>query len=322
MAQKTALVAGIELTWDGCLVAVYDVTSGAPVRTGRAPLVAPNSPAEWWRCVSTAVVDAGAFADVAAFALTAPTALVCLDADGDVLHVDHSGRPLDAARALHVRDPETAARVEAVLTPQDWLTWLLRGFGAGGPHGPRLEELVTDRSAADATGWWDGTAGRYDHGRLADALGHPAIKPRVMRPDGWGGEAAKLPELGIRTGRIIGVGAHPLAAAMLGVAAGADEAILLRGTRSALLCARVDDPVAPAGDVVCRADATGGFGLSVALPAEPTDADLGAAVDALRSAGADVARVRTPQAPHPAVRGMAAQAAWAHTRTLPVWPQP
>ena len=90
-------------------------------------------------------------------------------------------------RWLRDHEPENAARVAAVALPHDWLTWRLRGFGPAGesPLGPVLDELVTDRSDASGTGYWDPATGGYDRDLLVAALGHDAILPRVLGPDEW-----------------------------------------------------------------------------------------------------------------------------------------
>ncbi|GAA3765430.1 hypothetical protein GCM10022240_17080 [Microbacterium kribbense] len=397
---KATLVAGLDVTRDGCLAVICDVASGARVRIGRARTATPNDPAGWWQALHDAIIDAGGFGDVSAFALAAHPGLVALDAQGEVVHADSptpgnptsggsasgasaraaqaligeigadalidrtgalpdAATPIAAVRALREQEPDAAARVDAVLTPHDWLTWLLRGFGPQGPNGPRLEELATDRSEASATGWWNPTTGKYEHALVAAALGHAAIKPRVMRPDGWGGEAAKWPELHIRTARVIGAGATRRAAAVLGAGvrgAAPEDAIVLLGARP-VVCAVADEPIRDA-QVACRADATGRYLLEAPLPQAPTAADVAAAALLLREAGTPVKRLHiivddsanasaaagatgptvtldpaevaaALDGAHPVVPvaqpqflvadGMAAQAAWAHTRRLPQW---
>ena len=88
-------------------------------------------------------------------------------------------------RWLRDAEPDNAARVAAVALPHDWLTWRLRGFGPAGesPRGPVLDELVTDRSDASGTGYWDPETGGYDHALLEAALGQDAHLPRVLGPD-------------------------------------------------------------------------------------------------------------------------------------------
>ena len=90
-------------------------------------------------------------------------------------------------RWLRDHEPENAARVAAVALPHDWLTWRLRGFGPAGesPLGPVLDELVTDRSDASGTGYWNPATGGYDRDLLVAALGHDAVLPRVLGADEW-----------------------------------------------------------------------------------------------------------------------------------------
>ena len=98
-------------------------------------------------------------------------------------------------RWLRDNEPDNAARVAAVALPHDWLTWRLRGFGPAGesPRGPVLDELVTDRSDASGTGYWDPATGGYDRELLVAALGHDAVLPRVLGPDEWVDDEAAAP---------------------------------------------------------------------------------------------------------------------------------
>jgi xylulokinase len=54
-------------------------------------------------------------------------------------------------RWLADHEPENADRIAAVALPHDWLTWRLSGAA-------RLEALVTDRSDASGTGYFDATS--------------------------------------------------------------------------------------------------------------------------------------------------------------------
>ena len=90
-------------------------------------------------------------------------------------------------RWLRDHEPDNAARVAAVALPHDWLTWRLRGYGPAGESvlGPDLTALVTDRSDASGTSYWNPATGDYDLDLLARALGnsgnrvlpHPAHRP-------------------------------------------------------------------------------------------------------------------------------------------------
>ncbi|WP_349903396.1 xylulokinase [Parafrigoribacterium humi] len=290
------LVAGIDSSTQSCKVVIRDLASGEIVRTGRAshPAGTEVDPNAWWDALLAAIDDAGGFKGVSAFSVAAQQhGMVVLDADGRVIRPallwndtrsaraatdliaevgaeDYARRtglvPVASFTATKVRwlrdnEPENAARVEAVALPHDWLTWRLRGFGPEGesPSGPRLEELVTDRSDASGTGYWSPTTGRYDRELFELALGHPAMLPRVMKPGAWGGESAKFPEQSIQTARVIGVGAGDNAAAALGLGAGPGDVVVSIGT-SGTVFAVTDTPTADAtGTVAGFADATGAF---------------------------------------------------------------
>src|SRR5690606_7356731 len=71
--------------------------------------------------------------------------------------------------------------------PHDWLTWRLRGYG---PANPALGELVTDRSDASGTAYFDPARNEYDRDLLAHALridraaADAIVLPRVLPPAG------------------------------------------------------------------------------------------------------------------------------------------
>jgi len=231
------LVAGIDSSTQSCKVVVRDADTGEVVRAGRAfhPDGTEVDPAAWWDAMLAAIDDAGGLADVAAVSIAGQQhGMVVLDAEGRVIRpallwndtrsaraatdliaevgaADYARRtglvPVASFTATKLRwlrdnEPENAARVEAVALPHDWLTWRLRGFGPADDNvgGPRLEELITDRSDASGTGYWNPNTGRYDRELLELALGHAAMLPRVMKPGVRGGETATFAEHGIRSG--------------------------------------------------------------------------------------------------------------------------
>src|SRR6478752_2147185 len=155
-------------------------------------------------------------------------------------------------RWLRDHEPENAARVAAVALPHDWLTWRLRGFGPQGesPRGPVLDELVTDRSDASGTGYWNPATGRYDHELLIAALGHDAALPRVLGPDEWVTDAA---------GRRVGGGAGDNAGAALGLGAGPGDVVVSIGTSGTVFAVSEERTIDPSGTVAGFADAGGRF---------------------------------------------------------------
>src|SRR5690606_38679082 len=162
-------------------------------------------------------------------------------------------------------EPANAARIAAVALPHDWLTWRLRGFSPAGesPLGPVLEELITDRSDASGTSYFDPATGSYDRGLLARALRRPPNEiegitlPTVLDPAGSRRVAADSPSLS--TGLVVGAGAGDNAAAALGLGAAQGDVVVSIGT-SGTVFAVTDRPVRDdTGTVAGFADAAGGF---------------------------------------------------------------
>ncbi|MEJ1921785.1 xylulokinase [Microbacterium sp. KHB019] len=276
------LVMGVDSSTQSCKVVVVDTASGAIVRTGRAshPDGTSVDPETWWEALQAAIADAGGLTDIAAWAIGGQQhGMVALDADGRVIRdalLWNDTRSADAAadliaefgaeqlaartglvpvasftitklRWLRDTEPENAARVAAVALPHDWLTWRLRGFG---PDNPVLDELVTDRSDASGTGYWNPSTGEYDRELLITALGHDAILPRVLGHD----ESVRDAD-----GRLVGAGAGDNAGAALGLGAEPGDVVVSIGT-SGTVFAVSDRPVTdPTGTVAGFADATGNF---------------------------------------------------------------
>ncbi|WP_314426890.1 xylulokinase [uncultured Microbacterium sp.] len=276
------LVLGVDSSTQSCKAVVVDTRTGAVVRSGRAshPEGTSVDPEAWWRALDAAIADAGSLDDVAAWSIGGQQhGMVVLDESGRVIRdallwndtrsakaardlIDEFGASALATRTglvpvasftitklrwLRDHEPENAARVAAVALPHDWLTWRLRGFG---PENPRLDELVTDRSDASGTGYWNPSTGEYDRELLVAALGHDAILPRVLSPDEAVTDAA---------GRRVGAGAGDNAAAALGLGAVPGDVVVSIGT-SGTVCAVSTAPLSdPTGTVAGFADATGNF---------------------------------------------------------------
>ena len=155
-------------------------------------------------------------------------------------------------RWLRDHEPDNAGRVAAVALPHDWLTWRLRGFGPAGESrlGPVLEELVTDRSDASGTGYWDPESGGYDRQLLVAALGHDAVLPRVLGPRESVTDA---------DGRLVGAGAGDNAAAALGAGAQTGDVVVSIGTSGTVFAVTPERTVDPTGTVAGFASADGHF---------------------------------------------------------------
>ncbi|TNC20860.1 xylulokinase [Georgenia sp. 311] len=282
------LVAGIDSSTQSCKVVVRDAQTGRLVRSGQArhPDGTEVDPEAWWVALQEALTQAGGLDDVAAVAVGGQQhGLVALDAEGRVVRpalLWNDTRSAQAAadlvaelgdgdvaagrrawveaigsvpvasltvtklRWLAEHEPDNAARVAAVALPHDWLTWRLAGTGV-------LTDLVTDRSDASGTGYFDPATDTYRRDLLALALGREdVVLPRVLGPSDVAGRVGG-------TGALLGPGAGDNAAAALGVGMGTGHVTISLGT-SGVVSAVAADPVRdPSGLVTGFADATGNF---------------------------------------------------------------
>jgi xylulokinase len=270
------LVVGVDSSTQSCKVVIRDAESGQLIRSGSAPHPSGTEvdPLEWERALHAAIDRAGGIDDVAALSIGGQQhGAVCLDEDGNVVRpallwndtrsataasqlVDELGAetwvkstgsvPVAAFTITKLRwiaehEPRNASRIAAVCLPHDWLTWRLRGSRD-------LNELVTDRSDASGTGYFDPVDNLYIRDLVVRALGHDAVLPRVLGPHdsvSWGN-------------RILGPGCGDNAGAALGVDAGNDVVVSLGTSGTAFVrsdvCARDIS-----GSVAGFADATGAF---------------------------------------------------------------
>ncbi|WP_066043476.1 xylulokinase [Herbiconiux solani] len=290
-----SLVAGVDSSTQSCKIVIRDAATGRIIRSGRAPHPPGTEvdPGAWWEALLAAAADAGGLDDVDALAVGGQQhGMVVLDDAGRVIRpalLWNDTRSAAAAAALieefgagplaertgsvpvasftatklrWLRDaePESAAKVAAVALPHDWLTWRLRGFGpaGGSPLGPVLEELVTDRSDASGTSYWNPGTGEYDLEIIEASLGHAPVLPRVLGPlERAGVTADGLP--GIPSGIVVGAGAGDNAGAALGLGAGIGDVIVSIGT-SGTVFAVTDRPAQDTtGTVAGFADASGAY---------------------------------------------------------------
>ncbi|WP_214468325.1 xylulokinase [Microbacterium flavescens] len=282
-----SLVMGVDSSTQSCKVVITDAATGAIVRQGRAshPAGTEVDPAAWWEALQAAIADAGGLTDVEAWAIGGQQhGMVVLDEAGRVIRpallwndtrsagaaadliaefgaeelarrtglVPVASFTITKLRWLRDAEPENAAHVAAVALPHDWLTWRLRGFGPEGesPRGPVLDELVTDRSDASGTGYWNPETGGYDRDLLAAGLGHDAVLPRVLGPDEWAEDA---------DGRRVGGGAGDNAGAALGLGARPGDVVVSIGTSGTVFAVSDERTIDPTGTVAGFADCTGRF---------------------------------------------------------------
>ncbi|MEN5073196.1 xylulokinase [Isoptericola cucumis] len=168
-------------------------------------------------------------------------------------------------RWLRDAEPENAARVAAVALPHDWLTWRIAGYGPEGesPLGPRLDALVTDRSDASGTGYYDAEgadgAGEYRRDLLRLALGRDdMILPRVLGPAESGGVAhASVAGSGVDGGALIGPGTGDNAGASLGLGMEPGDIAVSIGTSGVVSAVAPRRTADGTGAINGFADATG-----------------------------------------------------------------
>ncbi len=297
MTRQMTLVAGVDSSTQACKVVVRDADSGRLVRHGAAehPSGTEIDPEHWWKSLQLAFERAGGLDDVAAVSVGGQQhGMVCLDKEGRVIRpalLWNDTRSADAADAL-VRElgdgdrvlgarrwveavgtvpvaaltvaklrwladhePGNAARIAAVALPHDWLTWRLRGAGS-------LDDLVTDRSDASGTGYFDAVSGTYRRDLLALALRRheedirSLMLPRVHGPceqAGMGGSRLGLS----RT--MIGPGCGDNAGAALGLGLDVGRVFLSLGTSGVVAAVSEHRSADPTGSVAGFADATGKF---------------------------------------------------------------
>lgn len=275
------LVAGVDSSTQSCKVVICDADTGAVVRSGRAthPEGTEVDPNAWWDALQSALSDAGGLDDVAAISIGGQQhGMVVLDDGGSVIRpalLWNDTRSAQAAldliaefgagalasrtgsvpvasftatklRWLRDHEPENAARVAAVALPHDWLTWRLRGFG---PDNAQLDELVTDRSDASGTSYFNSVTGEYDREILVAALGHDATLPRVLKPS----ESVTAGKM------LVGPGAGDNAGAAFGLGGASGDVIISIGTSGTVFAVSQTPSRDESGTVAGFADASGVF---------------------------------------------------------------
>jgi xylulokinase len=309
------LVAGVDSSTQSCKVVIRDADSGELVRHGRAghPDGTELDPRYWWQALQQAIRAAGGLDDVAAVSIGGQQhGMVSLDEHGQVVRpalLWNDTRSAQAAadltaelapaqwvdavgvvpvasftitklRWLAEHEPDSASRTAAVCLPHDWLTWKLSGS-------TDITALVTDRSDASGTGYFDGRGNDYRRDLLIRALGHDVLLPRVAGPREPSYEKGNL---------LFGPGAGDNAATGFGVQAG-DDVIVSLGTSGTVFGRSERQPNDLSGVVAGFADLTGAFlplvcTLNATRVLEATARLLGVDLAALN----DLARAAAPGA--------------------------
>lgn len=284
------LVAGVDSSTQSCKVVIVDAETGAIVREGAAahPDGTECHPDAWWAAFQAAAEAAGGLGDVAAISVGGQQhGMVLLDAAGDVVRPAQLWNDTKSAQAasdltdelgsaywasatglalvasftitklrwVADHEPENAARIAAVCLPHDWLTWKIRG-AAG------LDALVTDRSDASGTGYFDAESGQYRRDLFARALridedaAARIVLPRALGP----AESAGMghPSLGLGDAQV-GPGCGDNAGAALGLGLGVGEVSVSVGTSGVVAAVSATPTRDPSGVVAGFADATGHY---------------------------------------------------------------
>lgn len=283
-------VAGIDSSTQSCKVAIVDAHTGAVIREGRAahPNGTEVDPEAWWSALNLAIDRAGGLDDVEAVGIGGQQhGMVLLDDHGEVIRpallwndtrsaraaadlTDELGAeefasrtgvvPVASFTASKVRwladtEPANAARIRAIALPHDWLTWRLRGYGPTGRSrlGPDLDELLTDRSDASGTAYFNPATNEYDRDILAHALHRQdaatVVLPRVLQPaESVAGSPWR-----------VSAGAGDNAAAALGLDLRPGDVAVSIGTSGTVFASSPHPVLDPSGTVAGFADATGQF---------------------------------------------------------------
>ncbi|HIT76358.1 MAG TPA: xylulokinase [Candidatus Avipropionibacterium avicola] len=290
-------VAGIDSSTQSCKIVLRDADSGSLLASATAPHPDGTEvdPEHWWQACRQVVAEVGGLSEVAALSVGGQQhGLICLDEDGRVIRPallwndtrsapaaaelvaelgdgdEASGRAVWArvtgvvpvasitiakARWLADHEPEHARRIAAICLPHDWLTWRLSGS-------TDLADLVTDRSDASGTGWFDPVTNRYRRDLLARALRREEsevadiVLPRVLSPaeaaghgdpaQGWG-HVVLGPGCGDNAGAALGLGLQP------------GQTFVSLGTSGVVASVSAQPVNDPSGLVPSFADATGAF---------------------------------------------------------------
>ncbi|MDD7384899.1 MAG: xylulokinase [Actinomycetaceae bacterium] len=286
------LVAGIDSSTQACKVMIHDAETGALVRSGVARHATGTEvdPLIWERALREAVRQAGGLDDVEALSIAGQQhGMVALDAKGEVIRPAilwndtrsapdaadliselGNGDPEQGKRAwarrcglvpvasftvtklrwMAAHEPHNMDRVRAIALPHDWLTWRFM-------RSAEIADLITDRSDASGTGYFNPVENRYDAGLLelaAPGASSRIILPRVVVHN----EPAGMAAVG-KKNIVVGPGCGDNAGAALGLAAQPGQVIVSIGTSGVVSLVAHQQVADSSGAVAGFADASGKY---------------------------------------------------------------
>ena len=273
------LIAGVDSSTQSVKIVVRKAHSGELVAEAKAPHPDGTEvdPIAWWQALQKVINEVGGLEKISAISIAGQQhGMVALNSQGEVIRpalLWNDTRSADAAieintevvniservgsalvasftaskiRWMAKNERDNSSKVAAICLPHDYLSWKLSGS-------TNLNDLITDRSDASGTGYFDGVKNVYDKEilKLAHLSDREIILPRVLGPN----------ESALRTpnGTLIGPGAGDNAAAALGVGAELGDVIVSLGTSGTAFSVSKTPTFDPTGEVAGFCDATGNF---------------------------------------------------------------
>ena len=273
------LIAGVDSSTQSVKIVVRKAHSGELVAEAKAPHPDGTEvdPIAWWQALQKVINEVGGLEKISAISIAGQQhGMVALNSQGEVIRpalLWNDTRSADAAieintevvniservgsalvasftaskiRWMAKNERDNSSKVAAICLPHDYLSWKLSGS-------TNLNDLVTDRSDASGTGYFDGVKNIYDKEilKLAHLSEREIILPRVLNPNEY---ALRAPN-----GTLIGPGAGDNAAAALGVGAELGDVIISLGTSGTAFSVSKTPTFDPTGEVAGFCDATGNF---------------------------------------------------------------
>ena len=273
------LIAGVDSSTQSVKIVVRDAFSGELVAEAKAPHPDGTEvdPESWWQALQKVIAEVGGLEKISAISIAAQQhGMVALNKDGEVIRpalLWNDTRSAGAAIELNTEIRNIAAEVGSALVaaftaskirwfsqneidnsrkvaafclPHDYLSWKLSDSN-------NIADLVTDRSDASGTGYFDSVNNKYVEKIFQSAYlsNSKVILPKVLGPN----------ESTLKTvnGTLIGPGAGDNAAAALGVGAELGDVVISLGTSGTAFSVSKTPTFDPSGEVAGFADATGNF---------------------------------------------------------------